>query len=63
MLEEASKAGFYSCNITGRQFQKVQVVTVEELLSGKRPDIPYQISPYKRAEREDIISTKQNNLL
>ncbi|MCS6997901.1 MAG: hypothetical protein NZL86_00710 [Aquificaceae bacterium] len=63
MLEEASKAGFYSCNITGRQFPKLQVITLEELLSGKRPDVPYQISPYKQAPREDIISTKQNSLL
>ncbi|MDW8424221.1 MAG: DNA methyltransferase [Aquificaceae bacterium] len=63
MLEEASKAGFYSCNITGRQFPKLQVITIEELLSGKRPDVPYQISPYKQAPREDIISTRQNSLL
>ncbi|MEN3029006.1 MAG: hypothetical protein ABDH29_07340 [Aquificaceae bacterium] len=63
MLEEASKSGFYRCGITGRDFPKLQIITLEELLDGKRPDVPYQISPYKEAPKEDIISKKQNSLL
>ncbi len=51
MLEEALQAGYYHCPITKRDFPKVQVLTIQELSEGKKPEIPYQISPYKTPQK------------
>ncbi|MEO6092028.1 MAG: DNA methyltransferase [Novosphingobium sp.] len=38
MKAEAAKAGFYQWE--GERYPRVQILTVEELLNGKRPDLP-----------------------
>lgn len=40
MIETAAKAGFYTWPVNGQQFPKIQIITVEQLLEGKRPDLP-----------------------
>ena len=40
MLETATKAGTYELPFNGQKFQKVQIITTDELLEGKRPDTP-----------------------
>lgn len=42
MLETAAKAGFYHWPFSGKDYPKVQIVTVQELLDGKRPDMPIE---------------------
>jgi site-specific DNA-methyltransferase (adenine-specific) len=52
MRREAAAAGFYGGG--PRKVPKIQILTVEELLAGKRPDIPL-VEPragFTRAERE-----------
>ena len=39
MLKEAADAGFYT-SAAGTQHPRVQVLTVEELLNGKKLDLP-----------------------
>ena len=61
MKTEAVKAGFYESPHHGK-FTKIQILTVEELFAGKRPQIPFlDPSAFKAAPKED--TTKQGKLL
>jgi site-specific DNA-methyltransferase (adenine-specific) len=52
MITEAAAAGFYDSDFWGRKFARVQIVTVEEMLSGNRPDIPWGKAPFAKAQAE-----------
>ena len=61
MKTEAVKAGFYESPHHGK-FPKIQIITVEELLMGKRPAIPFvDGAVFKAARREEM--SQQENLL
>lgn len=49
MRAEANRSGTYEHPLTGTTYPKVQVVTVAELLEGKRPKMPTPILPYVKA--------------
>ncbi|MGA3308986.1 MAG: DNA methyltransferase [Xanthobacteraceae bacterium] len=52
MRREASAAGFYESPLHGK-FEKVQILTVEDLFDGKRPHLPWiDPSVFKKAKRE-----------
>ncbi|MDP3065076.1 MAG: DNA methyltransferase [Chloroflexota bacterium] len=51
MRVEAASAGFHRSPLWQRDFPKVQIFTIEELLAGKRPDLPGKLSPYAKAQR------------
>jgi len=53
MKEEAIKKGFYKSSILNKNFPKIQILTIEEVLNGEKPQIPYQMSPHKKAESVD----------
>lgn len=55
MVEAANHSGSYEHPLTGTAYPKVQIVTVAELLEGKRPKMPTPILPYvkARARRPD----------
>ena len=46
MVKEALSMGFYT-DALGNKYQKVQILTIEDILSGKKPDTPQKISPYE----------------
>ncbi len=52
MRKEAVTSGYYRTEAQG-DFAKIQIVTIEELLNGKKPQMPW-VSPdtFKRAKRE-----------
>lgn len=50
MRTEAVKAGFYQ-TIYGK-YPKIQILTIEELFSGKQPNIPLVTSGFKKAVKE-----------
>ena len=50
MRQEAVAAGFYESEGWGRQFPKVQIVTIGELLAGKRPELPPARQTFQQAE-------------
>ncbi|HKZ50973.1 MAG TPA: restriction endonuclease, partial [Dehalococcoidia bacterium] len=54
MVAEAAAAGFYRSDFWQRDYPRVQIITVEEMLAGKRPEIPSPRSPFAQApvERE-----------
>lgn len=50
MKSEAIIKGFYHSPIFNKDYPKIQIVTISELLSGKKPDVPTTISPYREAK-------------
>lgn len=57
MQEEAVSAGTYTVPYApGKEFPKIQILTVKDLLAGRRPDKPLWSEPYykeaKKSERE-----------
>ncbi len=55
MIEAANRAGTYTHPANGQKLPKVQIVTVEELLEGKRPHLPLLLAPYIEAKRQTVI--------
>ncbi len=53
MQEEAIQKGFYRLEILNKDFPKIQILTIEELLNGIKPQIPYKIFPHKKAVAEE----------
>lgn len=53
MIAEASSAGQYSAAGWGRDFPRLQILTIEDLLAGKRIEMPYGQSMFKKAPREN----------
>jgi adenine specific DNA methylase Mod len=51
MLEEARSSGSFDYEFSGARFPKIQILTVAELLKGKKPHMPSPINPYKIARR------------
>jgi hypothetical protein len=49
MTEIADHSGTYEVPMTGTSYPRVQIVTVGELLAGKRPKLPTAILPYIQA--------------
>lgn len=59
MLQEALKAGEYASKTWQRSYRRIQILTIEELLSGKTLDIPAQLPSFKQAVRsEDLPEQK-----
>jgi DNA modification methylase len=51
MTEAANHSGVYVHPANGQKFPKVQLITVEELLQGKRPTLPNTLLPYFQAQK------------
>ncbi len=52
MKREADKAGDYHSDLWQKDYPRLQIVTVEDLLGGRRPDLPRWLDdPHKKAER------------
>lgn len=52
VLDAVNHGGIYTHPGDGKTFPRVQVITVEELLAGKRPHMPVTINPYIQAQRQ-----------
>ena len=50
MLKEAAVAGYYFSESWKKDFPKIQILTIENLLSGKRVEMPPQVEPYKDSQ-------------
>ena len=61
MVTEAASAGFHHSEFWNKDYPRVQILTVEAMLAGKRPQLPPTRSPFARAplEREQA---QQGNL-
>ncbi|OFW62605.1 MAG: hypothetical protein A2Y74_08370 [Actinobacteria bacterium RBG_13_63_9] len=59
MVTEAAASGFYENDFWGRKFARVQILTVEEMLAGKRPDMPWGKAPFAKAPTEKEKSQQE----
>ncbi|MCA1606564.1 MAG: restriction endonuclease, partial [Acidobacteria bacterium] len=59
MIDAANHSGGYRYPVNGQQFPKVQIITVEELLSGKQPAMPTTLLPYFQAQRRYDTEAEQ----
>ena len=53
MQTEAVVAGHYPSEGWNRDFPAIQIVTVEELLAGKHPDLPPARQTFKQAPKAE----------
>ena len=51
VLDAVNHGGTYTWPVNGQTFPRVQVITIRELLVGKRPQMPALITPYAQAAR------------
>jgi hypothetical protein len=52
MVKEASASDLYESDAIGKKFPKIQIITVGELLNGKRIEMPYHApATFKKAEK------------
>ena len=59
MRKEAILKGYYTSKLTQKDYPKIQILTIEELLNGNKPNTPLAIGVHKKAEQ----SFTQGNLL
>jgi len=52
MVVEAAAAGFYESEFWERKFPRLQIMTIEEMLGGKKPDMPWGKAPFAKAPTE-----------
>lgn len=62
MIDAANHSGGYRYPVNGQQFPKLQIITVEELLSGKQPSMPTTLLPYFQAQRRYDTGAEQLTL-
>ncbi|MEK7653631.1 MAG: DNA methyltransferase [Patescibacteria group bacterium] len=66
MISEAVDAGVFTTPITGKmEFPKIQIITVEELLRERKPNLPQGLvkNYYKEAKRTTVTENKQIGLM
>jgi DNA modification methylase len=61
MVKEAKGAGQYHHDLMGKDYDRIQIITVEEILAGKRLDVPMSLEVLKAAQRG--VEDKQMNWL
>ncbi|MFD0901741.1 DNA methyltransferase [Actinomadura sediminis] len=59
MLEAAQRSGIYSYPVNKQNYPKVQIITVEELLSGKQPKMPAPLPAYFQAKKRVVNDSQQ----
>jgi len=64
MQLEATTAGVYHSELSGRDYQRIQILTIRELLdTQRRPDLPLLVLPaYQQAERVAKKAAEQGEL-
>lgn len=62
MITEAAGTGFYHSPGWNKDFPKLQILTVEDLLNGKQVQLPPSLHTFKQAEKLDSEVTDQGIL-
>lgn len=62
MREAANEAGTYYWPFGDRTFSRVVIISVAELLDGKRPEMPTPLNPFLRATRQPLLGAEQQTL-
>ena len=59
MITEAVSAGFYHSERWLKDYPRIQILTVEEILAGKRVNMPAESFTFKKAEKEGFSHKQQ----
>ena len=53
MHAESENAGYFRHDLFDTRFDKLQILSIEELLDGKMPELPrsYEVGSFKKADR------------
>lgn len=62
MLTEAATAGFYHSRLWGRDYPKLQILTITDLLAGAKVDMPTAYGTFQQAPKERTIEVAQGAL-
>jgi site-specific DNA-methyltransferase (adenine-specific) len=62
MLKEAKGMGAYRHEMMGRDYDRIQIVTIDEMLAGSRMGLPLALEVLKAAERKGKQSAEQPEL-
>ena len=63
MVQEAASAGFYHSGLWEKDYPRVQILTIEQLLAGASADLPPANVSFQRAERQKKDNGVQPSLL
>ncbi len=62
MIDEAASAGYFHSEGWHRDYPRMQILTVEEVLAGKQIEMPPSTGPFKQAEKVSPDNADQNTL-
>jgi site-specific DNA-methyltransferase (adenine-specific) len=62
MVSEAISAGMYHSPGWNRDYPRVQIITIEELLAGRKIEMPPQWGTFKQAPRAEAADGKQGEM-
>jgi hypothetical protein len=62
VIDAANHGGLYEWPVNGQTFPKAQVITIADLLAGRRPQIPPPMLPYIQAIRATPNASEQASL-
>jgi hypothetical protein len=65
MRAEAAGAGFFTDEVTGNRYPRIQILTIAELMEGKTIERPYASQPsatFKRAPRAKREGPRQETM-
>ena len=64
MMTEAAEAGLYTSPLLGRSYPRLQILTIEQLLEGKKLEYPEGLRPemFAKAKRQEKEKGKEKNL-
>lgn len=62
VIDAANHGGFYAWPVNHQTFPKIQVITIADLLGGKRPSMPPPMLPYVQATRGAPSAPEQASL-
>ncbi|MDR2562043.1 MAG: restriction endonuclease [Holophagales bacterium] len=62
MLKEAKGTGTYHHEMMGRDYERIQIITIDEMLAGARMNLPLALEVLKAAERKGKQSAEQPEL-
>ena len=59
MKDFAAKAGHFDSKVWGKKYPKIQILTVEEVLQGKQPDVPWGDVPFAKPATEQATADQK----
>ena len=62
MVQECISCGFYHSETWGKDYPKMQILTIEDLFNGKEIEMPPIKTTFKKAQKEKVRDDKQGNL-